>query len=162
MDNEEYTRASKRALYLLGGKDYCEKELYDKLLNNYAPETCERVIERMKEYGYLDDERYAKKLARSQITVKKHGRQRALFEMMRKGLPRELCEEALAEYGGDVIREEIAELVRKKYADRLDCGGDEFYREQQKVIAALARRGYGYADIKAALEQVLNEEEYED
>lgn len=155
--DEEYTRASKRALYLLGGKDYCTGELYDKLLSNYSADTCKRVIARMMEYGYLDDEAYAKKLARSQIIVKKHGRQRALFEMTRKGLSREICENALAEYDNEDLRAEIAELVRKKYIGKLDRENPDWRHEQQKVIAALARRGYGYGDIKAAMEAVLQE-----
>ena len=156
-DGELYTRASKRALYLLGGKDYGTRELYDKLAANYPPSVCDKVIARMRDYGYLDDERYAKKLARSQIIVKKHGRQRALIEMVRKGLPRELCESALDEYDKEDIQTEIAELVRKKYADKIDRGNPDWHYEQQKAIAALARRGYGYGDIKTAIETVLNE-----
>ena len=46
---------------------------------------------------------------------------------------------------------EIIELLKKKYIDRLFLEGLEGKKEMQKVIAALARRGYSYGDIKAAL-----------
>ena len=51
--------AKRRALYLLGGRDYSRKELHKKLMNNYSEETCEKVLEFVEEYGYLDEERYA-------------------------------------------------------------------------------------------------------
>ena len=48
---------------LPGGRDYSRKELHKKLMNNYSEETCEKVLEFVEEYGYLDEERYAKRLA---------------------------------------------------------------------------------------------------
>ena len=55
---------------------------------------------------------------------------------------------------------EIAELIRKKYTDRLFIEGLEGKKEVQKVVAALARRGYSYSDIKSAL--YIIEDEYEE
>lgn len=152
----EYERARKRAMYLLGSRPYSTAALREKLLNNYSEETAERVIEDMTRYGFLDDEEYARRLASSIIKGKKYGTHRAKAEMRRKGVPQELIEQALSEYSREDMAESLTELVRKKYADRITDRD-----ERQKVIAALARRGYGFGEIKSAIMAVLEEMEEE-
>lgn len=152
MANEkELETAKKRAMYLLGGKDYSKKELMDKLLKNYSRENCEKAVAQMEEYGYLDDERYAKKLARQYIEVRKYGKSRAKMMMIQKGLGSALADEALEQYTSDDMIDEIVSIIKKKYYDRLFEEGLEGRKEMQKVMAALARRGYGYEDIKSAV-----------
>ena len=147
----EYERARKRAMYLLS-RPYSTAALREKLLNNYSEETTERVIGDMTRYGFLDDEDYARRLASSIIRGKKYGLHRAKAEMRRKGVPDELIEQALSEYSREDMTDSLTELVRKKYADRITDRA-----ERQKVIAALARRGYGFGEIKAAIMAVLEE-----
>lgn len=154
---EELEIAKRRAMHLLAARDYGNKELFHKLMNNYSEKTSLAVIEMMTEYGYINDERYAKKLAKTYIEIRKYGKKRAALMMREKGLDRDTIDEALAEYDSDAITSEIVELLRKKYMDRLFLGGLEGKKEMQKVIAALARRGYSYSDIKTAL-YILEEE----
>lgn len=152
MGNEkELETAKKRAMYLLGGKDYSKKELMDKLLKNYSRETCESAVAQMEEYGYLDDRRYAARLARQYIEVRKYGKSRAKMMMIQKGLGSALADEALEQYTSDDMIDEIVSIIEKKYYDRLFEEGLEGRKEMQKVMAALARRGYGYEDIKSAV-----------
>ena len=150
----EYERARKRAMYLLGSRPYSTAMLREKLLNNYSAETADRVIGEMTDYGFLDDEDYARRLASSVIRGKKYGLHRAKAEMRRKGVPDELIEQALSEYSREDMAESLTELVRKKYSERLYDRD-----ERQKVIAALARRGYGFGEIKTAITAVLEENE---
>lgn len=149
--NKELETAKKRAMYLLGGKDYSRKELLNKLLKNYSPETCEAAVNQMIEYGYLDEERYAKRLSRTYIEVRKYGKSRAKMMMIQKGLAPKLIDEVLSAYSAEDIVGEIAAVIEKKYYDRISIDGLEGRKELQKVIAALARRGYNYENIKEAL-----------
>lgn len=152
MSNEkELEIAKRRAMHLLGGRDYGRNELTAKLKNNYSEETALAVTELMCEYGYVDDARYAEKLARNYIKVRRYGRSRAAMMMAQKGLDRDTIDEALSRYTQEDIVAEITDILRKKYADRLFLEGLEGKKEMQKIIAALARRGYSYNDIKAAL-----------
>ena len=148
---EELEIARRRAMHLLAARDYGKNELYKKLLNNYSEKTSLAVTEMMTEYGYLDDERYAKKLAKTYIEIRKYGKKRAALMMREKGLDRDTIENALEEYDAEAITSEIVVLLKKKYMDRLFLEGPEGKKEMQKVIAALARRGYSYGDIKTAL-----------
>lgn len=148
---EELEIAKRRAMHLLAARDYGRNELYKKLLNNYSEKTALTVTEMMTEYGYIDDERYAKKLAKTYIEIRKYGKKRAALMMREKGLGRDTIEAALEDYDNEAITSEIIALLKKKYMDRLFLEGLEGKKEMQKVIAALARRGYSYGDIKAAL-----------
>ena len=153
----EYERARKRAMYLLGSRPYSTAALREKLLGSYSEKTAERVIGDMTRYGFLNDEDYAKRLASSIIKGKKYGLHRAKAEMRRKGVPDELIEQALSEYSREDVTDTLTELVRKKYSDRISDRA-----ERQKVIAALARRGYGFSEIKTAITSVLEELEDEE
>ena len=161
MANELET-AKKRAMYLLGGRDYSRKELLDKLLKNYSRETCEEAVRQMTEYGYLDDRRYADKLARKYVEVRKYGKSRAKMMMIQKGLGPSIADEALSRYSADDMVEEITAIIEKKYMDKLSADGNEGMKEMQKVMAALARRGYGYEDIKKAVSLVKENAEFEE
>ena len=156
---EELDIAKRRAMYLIGGREYGRNELIDKLKNNYSEETAVKVADLMCEYGYVDDARYAEKLARNYIRVRRYGKSRAAMMMRQKGLDRETIDTALSQYTEEDMIEEIADILRKKYADRLFLEGLEGRKEMQKIIAALARRGYGYNDIKFALYIVQDESE---
>lgn len=159
---EELEKAKRRAMYLLGGRDYGKNELIEKLKNNYSEEIAVTVAETMCEFGYVDDDRYAEKLARQYITVRKYGKSKAAMMMRKKLLGRDTIDNALDKYTSDDITEEIAEVLRKKYMDRLFLEGIEGRKEMQKIVAALARRGYGYNDIKKALYMVQEELEEEE
>lgn len=153
-------KAKKRALYLLGERAYCRGELFSKLAKTYNAQIAEEAVSYVEELGYIDDEDYAGKLAEYLIKVKKHGVYRAKQEMLHKGLSRELCENALAEYSEEELDEELTELIGKKYIDKItDFDG------RRKTVAALVRRGYSYSAVKrciaACLEDFDDEEFYE-
>lgn len=147
----EERRAKERALYLIGYRDHSYKELFDKLEKNYDSEICFSVCDKMVEMRLINDADYAKKLAKSLIENRLMGSFRARQEMLHKGLSRETVDEVLEDYDEDTL-ERLCKLIEKKYARRLT---DE--REIRRVKGALARLGYSYDDINAALEIYTNE-----
>lgn len=140
-------RAKERALYLLDNRDYSYAELFKKLAENYDEDICYEVLNRLAEIGCIDDRRYARYLAEKLCTVKKYGYFKAREEMRLKGLSRDIIEEALADYSED-CSERILELIDKKYARYLT---DD--KGVKRVKAALARLGYSFADINAAISE---------
>lgn len=153
-------KAKKRALYLLGERAFCRAELLAKLEKSYCAEVAENAVCYVEELGYINDEDYAAKYAEYLIKRKKHGVYRAKQEMLRKGLSRELCENALAEFTEEELDEELLWLIRKKYNEKIsDFDG------RRKTVAALVRRGYDYSSVKRCialcLEDFDDEEFYE-
>lgn len=142
----DYRRGKERALYLLGYRDHCRKELVDKLSKNIDRELAEEIADKMEELGFLDDRKYAGKLARHLILVKKRGERRALQEMTLKGIDRSAAMEAIAEVEPD--ENLLSELIQRKYLRYL---GDE--KGRNKVIAALMRLGHDYGDVVRAVDE---------
>ena len=143
-----YRRAKSRALWYLSRGDLAEKELYKKLVKIFPQTASARAVAKIKELGYIDDEKYALRLAENLLKVKRVGAREALAVMTLKGIDRDIAKYALEDTECDTVAV-IKELVLKKYKNRL---GDK--KELQKVVAALARRGYGFSDIRSALAEL--------
>lgn len=153
VEKNEFRRARERALYLLDERDYGYAEMFKKLEKNYPEETCYAVVNNLAGLGLIDDRRYSERLAEYLLTRKLWGKYRAREEMRSRGLSRELIDEALSQYD-DGAQERLTELIRKKYMRKLSEENGV-----KKVKAALARQGYGFDEINAALEGVGEEEE---
>ena len=149
-------RAKERALYLLEYRDHSRKELVEKLCKSVDREIAEATADKMQQLGFLDDRRYAEKLARDLLVRKRQGKKRAFYEMLKKGVPRELAGEVLEECEVDPA-DQLSELIERKYARYL---GDE--KGRRKVVNALLRLGHSYENIKRALREYEEfEESYE-
>ena len=144
-----------KAVSLLNYRAHSRKELADKLKQKTGCGDTElnEVLDRLEELGFLNDRSYAAAVVRS-CARKGYGAQRALTELSRRGIPKELREEALAEMpedGGALER-----LIRAKLKDPSDRD------EVRKVTAAMVRRGFSWDEIRRAMDNVqcemINEE----
>lgn len=144
----QYNRARERALYLLGLRDYACKELEQKLYTEATPEIAATVVERLREVGLLDDERYAARLARSLSEVKHYPRRRIEQELRHRGISSMLIQTVLSELEGEDYEQALA-LLQKKYYNKLDDPDS-----RRRVIAALARRGFSYGSIRRAMDEM--------
>ena len=106
------------------------------------PEITERVLARLIEKKYLDDEKFARFWLEHRFLQKGTSVRRLKLELAQKGIRREMIEQLISEN----IRsddEELRKIITKK---RYKYAGD-----QQKFMAYLARQGFSYDDIRAAL-----------
>ena len=78
---------------------------------------------------------------------KRWGERRAVGEMLRRGLERELVAEVMEETQPDPTVQ-LAEIIEKKYTP---LPQDE--KGRRRMLNALARMGYGWSDIRSALAQ---------
>ncbi len=151
-------RAYEYALYLLDRRMYSYKELCDKLLDakNSDEAAVFRALERLTAAGLVNDERCAEELARHYLEVKRFGPWRAKMEMRQKGLSDEDIDNAIAPYEENgVIRQSLDALLRGKYSALLKDPGDRAAVEKAK--RSLAARGFGYEEIRDALEDYFDE-----
>lgn len=133
-----------KALNLLARKPQSRKELEKKLGEWEAgEEETTAICDRMEELGYLNDSYYAGMIVRHYST-KGYGDKKIRDELYRRGVPRDLWDEALEQAAdpGPAIDAFITKKLAGRTADR---------KEMQKVSAALARRGYSWSDISDAL-----------
>lgn len=147
-------KAKKRALYLLGERLMCRGELLSKLTKTYGEQVAEEAAEYVCDLGYVNDEEYAPKLAEYLIKRKRWGVRRARYEMLRRGLDRDLVENTLADIPEEELDEELMTLIEKRYSQKvLD------YDDRRRTIAALARRGYDFGAIKRCIAAFLESSE---
>lgn len=140
-----------KALRLLSGRPMSRKELVDKLTARprdkekepIPEELAEEAANRLEELGYLNDAEYARTVARH-YAAKGYGERKLRDELWKRGVPREYWDQALEEVQDptDAMDEFIRRKLMGRTADRETLG---------KLSVALARRGYRWEDIRAAL-----------
>lgn len=149
-------RAQEKALYLLEHRSHSKKELADKIARTAASkEAAQAAADHMEELGLIDDEAYARDLAKYLFTRKRFGTMRVKQELKLKGIDSLLIDELIEEFGGESeTLENITEVLNKKYSG---WQGDEKIR--RRALAALQRLGYSYGLIRQAM-QADNYDEY--
>ena len=152
-----FRRAYQRALYLLDYRDYTYSEMYGKLIENYKSEPlCTAVMKRLTEHGFIDDVRYAERMARKLVEVKRFGFRRCKRELMQKGISGFTAEDALAPYS-DVFGENLMELLKTKHSRYLTERED--IKTIEKVKSALVRYGYDFTEINRAVKEYFESAE---
>lgn len=133
-----------KALSLLTVKPQSRKELERKLEQWEADgQEAAAICDRMEELGLLNDAAYAVQVVRH-YSAKGYGEHKLRDELYRRGVPRDLWQQALgqAEDPTRAIDEFIAKKLAGKQPDR---------KLLQKVSDALIRRGFGWEDVRDAL-----------
>lgn len=149
-------RAERKAMYLLGYRAHSEKELAQKLSRSVPREAAQKAAEWMTELGLVNDGEYASTLAKELFERKHFAARRVRMELARRGIPRELAEEAARNAEPDP-RETLREFVERKYARYL---GDE--KGRRRTVAALQRMGYRWDDIRWVLNEFQSDADDED
>lgn len=111
----------------------------------------EAVADRLTDLGLLNDEEFARMVVRH-YAAKGYGPRKLRDELYRRGVPREYWAEAMEEREQDEGR--VAELARQKLR-----GAEPTRENLKKVSDYLARRGYGWEEISAALDRIREEAE---
>ena len=91
----------------------------------------ETVIERLREYGYLDDERYALTYASSKVRQQPVGRRRLQQSLVMKKVDRSVADEALDQVFAETPEEE---LIDRAIAKRVRLRGRPKTRAEAKSL----------------------------
>ncbi len=143
-DASARSRCRQRALRIIGARAMSVKELTDRLKEKgESPENAEDAAQWLLDMRLLDDAQYAAMCVRH-YAAKGYGPGKIRNELYRRGIARELWDEALEELPeqGDRID---ALLRRKLKSDTPDRA------ELRKAADYLYRRGFGRDEIHAAL-----------
>lgn len=140
-------RAFNKAVELLSRRDHSKGELLTKLRQKGFSEGAEEAVEKLEEYGYVDDYRFAKMFSGELARLKKYGKSRIKQELYKKGVSRDIIDSVLEEIEFD--SESLVSVIEKKYFRNLDS-----VKGVKKTVNALLRMGYSYSEIKEALNVV--------
>ena len=153
-EGEVKQEAFDHALRLIGQRMQSERELRQKLgRREYGPGVIDAVVEDCKRLGYLDDAKFAAARAADAANLKKHGRQRAVQELLAKGVERGVAETAADAAYEDVDPIEAAVALAEKRRPslaRLDRPA-----AVRRLSGYLQRRGFDFDTVRTAVERVL-------
>jgi regulatory protein len=133
-----------RAIKLLAAKPRSVAELRERLLRgkNTDQAIVEAVISRLREYGYLNDERFAFSYASYKVKQKPVGRRRLERDLKFKKIDSAIATEALEMVYAETSEEQ---LIEKAIEKRLRIRGRPKNRaEAKRLFDHLLRQGFGF------------------
>jgi regulatory protein len=151
-------RTMNRAVKLLAAKPRSVLELRERLLEKAwtNEEIVEGVLEKLKEYKYLDDEQYARDLAVSKLRQKPQGKRRLQQTLAQKKLEKEVVDQAIVSAFERLPEEE---LIEKAIEKRLRLKGKPETREDiKKFYDHLLRQGFPFDLIRAKVSEISKRE----
>ena len=153
-DASARSRCRQRALRIIGARAMSVKELTDRLKEKgESPENAEDAAQWLLGMRLLDDAQYAAMCVRH-YAAKGYGAGRIRSELYRRGIPRELWDDALQELPEQ--DDQIDTLLRRRL--RSDTPDRD---ELRRASDYLYRRGFGRDEIRAAIARYQdNYEEY--
>ena len=138
------SEARVRAANMISARPLSKKELSRKLREKgAADEDADAAADWLEEIGALDDAGYAAMLVRH-YSAMGYGEGRLHDELYRRGVPKELWDEAItqAPEASAVIERVIAQRTKGKPLDE---------KGRKRLSDMLLRRGFSWSDVKAAM-----------
>lgn len=145
------TSAKMRAVRIVSASSVSKRDLEQRLVQKgEAPEHAKRAVEWMAELKLVDDRQTAAQIV-SRCAAKGYGIARAKQALYEKRIPKELWEEALADYPDQT------EAIFAFLQTRLQGNWEE--RDLKRAVDGLLRRGHSYDAIQQGLRRLEADEE---
>lgn len=147
------------ALKLLGGRAHSQAEIRAKLAAKAEQQQdVEPAMERLRQYGYLNDARFAESFAGARLANDRLGKTRVLRDLRSRRVAPALAEKAVRDAYSGV--DEIALI--EEFAERriLRYGSGERLNDPKELASAyrkLVRAGFKTADILTVLHRMARE-----
>lgn len=147
------------ALTMLDQAAQTSGDLYAKLIRKgFVAPAAEACVARLVGNGLIDDARYAQRMAQGQLH-KPVGAYAVRRKLMAKHLPEDAIEAAMEEFDSEqqsaACRDAAEKLWRKYCALPVREG-------KAKLSLALARRGFGWDNIRCAVDAVADGDDFDD
>jgi regulatory protein len=127
-----YRRRSRREI-----TDYLKRKEYDE-------DIAASVIQRLEDLKFIDDAAFASAWIADRQLLRPRSRRTLQSELILKGIDRDTLGEALSKVSEDSQLDALTAIIERKRRQ-------SSYADPHKLMAYLARQGYGYDQIKKAL-----------
>ena len=147
LDQEQLTNYAVRAL---GGRAHSAGELREKLSRRAASAAdIDVVLAKHREFGYLDDQRFAENFATARLENQGFGKMRVLRELRQRRVAPKLAEQATEQTFQDTNETDLIEaFLKRKYRGK-QLG--PFLAEEKNLAAAFRRLRYAGFSAGAAI-----------
>lgn len=139
--------------------EHCEQEMRDKMKRWELDETVQdRVINRLTEERYIDNERYARAFVKDKIRYNKWGRRKVQQALWMKRIDTDIQQRVLDEIDEKEYLDVLRPLLKQKRKS-IKAGND--YELNQKLVRFALSRGFTFDIIRQCL-NVDEIDEYEE
>lgn len=159
IEEDNYIKGKNDALKIIERSYKSEKEIYDKLIKKgYEEKTIGRVMAFLKEYKFIDDERYTEMFIKDKLFSS--GKNKIKYALLKKGIDEDILNNKLALIKEEDERKFALDLARKKYAILIKSGSP-FGKIYKKVGDYLISRGYDFNIVNSILDEVVKRDDIE-
>lgn len=152
--NIDYNEALTRCAALCERCEQCTPDLLEKM-KRWGTGTADarKVIERLEELRFVDDERFARAYAHDKVCFSGWGRYKVIRYLLAKRLPRETVAQAM----DGVEEDEYSESLRRVIASKVRQTGTLYpdYESKMKIVRHAMQRGFEGKLAVAALREIL-------
>lgn len=143
IENYIWPKARQKVISLIKFKDRTQKEIRDRLaFEMYPGEVIDRAIDYAKNYGLIDDRRYAD----NYISLRKYRKSQAAIrnELLQKGISKDILNFALLSHYDYEEEDEDPEIIaiKKEISKKVKDPDSMTPDEKEKLIAYLYRKGF--------------------
>ncbi len=150
---DDLVEAKGYALNLLSYRPYSVEELRQRLRKKGFTEAATgQVIALMTDYGYLNDEAYARRWIEILLQRRGYGKRRLLQELLSRGIKGSLAESLLEEIPDSAELDRARALARRKVSSLAKSSRPKTYR---RLAQYLTRQGFAPDISRKVLEEVL-------
>lgn len=142
-------RCMERAVYILKNSDKSSSDIRTKLIQgDYPEDIVEKVIDKLVQLSYLDDDRYAYNYIK--YNVKSKSLKKIKNDLLLKGISKDCINNAVETYEEEYlnINDSQYELLKKEFLkkkfDFINDDNEKLY----KIYSSLYRKGFKYDDIE--------------
>lgn len=151
---DEIERAVQGAITFVSYRPRSEREVRDRLRKRqFSPPAIDQAIERMRGWGYLDDQAFAEWWVGNRAEHRPRGKRLLAGELRSRGVSSEIAGEVIEEADLDETSAAL-ELARKRLPSLSSLDRPT---QERRLAAFLGRRGYGWDVIKPVLKEVFEE-----
>ena len=146
VDENEKADAINKATAYISKTIKTKRQVRDYLVKKgYSEELAYQVVDKLKEYGYIDDKEYSKRYIES--TCKTQGKRLAEYKLMAKGVKKEDIQSAYEQ--SDVEYEKTAKILAEKHLRNKEITKENLMKTYRYLIG----RGFSYEQADYALKQ---------
>ena len=143
------------AIRLLSRRSYGSEELRRKLQRRGSSDEAEKIIARLKELGYLNDEEYAYQRAKFRREIRRWGNHRIAQDLTRLGLNARIVELTLGKLDKECPEAKSFQQVTQAWIK--SSGPPKSISQLKKLYDHCIRLGYSSEQVRTGLQEHFNE-----
>lgn len=153
---EEKSSIKNYLIQLLARRDHSRHELNSKAVQKgYRPEYVTLILNDLEQNGYINNSEFARKFASDKFSLKKWGPVKIRFELIKKGIDKQIIDRVLLKETEDLELNKICvDLILKR--KRHFLRENDSYKRKQKIASYLQGRGFSFDTINRVLPDIID------